>query len=610
MEYFRPKIKKGIESKPKTISRRGFVLTVAKIGFFGILSSRLAYLQIFKSKEYKYLSDKNRYREIKEVPERGKIFDFKNRVLAQNNQIYQLSIYPYEIKNLNEFFYSLRNYVQFDVLEIRKFKNQIYRHKRRRKKQAFIIDKSLSWKTISKINYNLSNISYVQPIISYERTYTHPKAFAHILGYVTPPTKKDLTKISKNLLNVPSLKIGKNGIEKKYEKLIIGSPGKTIVETDAYGRQVQLVRSEPGAKGNHLQTTLDQDLQIFGHKTLGSESGSITIMKTTGEIRCCVSSPSYDSNLFTHGINKFQFDKYLKDEKKPLNNKALSSNYPPGSTFKMIVALSALENKVINLNFKIKCNESTEYFGQKYHCWKKKGHGEVNFKKAIKESCDIWFYEVARLLGIDKLQSTAKRFGLGEYVLENFVEEKRGVIPNTKWKKKHIGQPWYLGETIIAGIGQGYVQTTPVQLCKMIAQIANGGYSIKPSFDAKSEFELGEKIIDKDLNLYAIKDALNVATNEWRGTSFGSRIKRGNLKFCGKTGTSQVRKITDEQRKKEIKNEELPWKFRDHSLFTGYGPVENPEYAISVVIDHGGNGSAKAAPIAKKMMSKIFQLYY
>ena len=610
MEYFQPKIKKGVESKSKTISRRGFVLSVAKIGFFGILVSRLAYLQLFEFKEYKYLSDKNRFREIKEVPERGKIFDFANRILAQNNQIYQLSIYPHEIKNLNEFFYSLRDYVDFDILEIRKFKNQIYRHKRKKKYEAFIIEKNLSWKTISKINYNLSDIPYIQPIISYERTYQYPEAFAHILGYTTLPSKKDLNKISTDLLSVPNLKIGKNGIEKRYEKKIIGSPGKTIIETDAYGRQVKLVKNEEGIKGNDFQTTLDKDLQVYASKILDGDSGSIIVMTTTGKIRCCVSSPSFDPNLFTYGINKFQYERYLKNIKNPLSNKALSSNYPPGSTLKMIVALSALENKVINLNFKIKCEESTEYFGQKYHCWKKKGHGVVNFKKAIKESCDIWFYEVARLLGIDRLHRTAIKFGLGDYVLENFIEEKKGVIPNTKWKKKYIGQPWYLGETIIAGIGQGYVQATPIQLCKMIAQFANGGYSIKPSLDKSSEFKLGEKIIENDLHLFAIRDSLEVATNEWRGTSFGSRIKKGNLKFCGKTGTSQVRRISKEQREREIKNEQLPWKFRDHSLFTGYGPVDKPEYAISVVIDHGGNGSAKAAPIAKKIMSKVFELYY
>ena len=610
MEYFIPKIKKGLESKTKIITRRGFILTVAKIGFFGVLASRLAYLQLFKSREFKYLSDKNRYREIKEIPERGKIFDFRKRVLAQNNQIYQLSIFPKEIKNLNEFFYSLRKYVQFDILEIKKFKNQIYRHKKKKTHQAFVINKSLSWETISKINYNLSNIPYIQPIISYERTYKFSKAFSHILGYVTSPSKKDLKKLPENLLYIPNLKIGKSGLEKKYEKYMLGSPGKIIVETDAFGKQVKLVRSEEGIKGGNFDSTLDQDLQTYALKTLGNESGSIIIMKTTGEIRCCISSPSFDANLFTYGINKFKYNKYLKNEKKPLSNKALSSSYPPGSTFKMLVALSALENNIIDLNFKIKCEESTEYFGQKYHCWKKKGHGDVNFKKAIKESCDIWFYEVARLLGIDKLYETATRFGIGNYVLENFIEERKGVMPNTKWKKKYIGQPWYLGETIISGIGQGFVQTTPIQLCKMIAQIANGGYSIKPSFNKKEKFVLGEKIIKNDLHLYAIQDSLNVATNEWRGTSFGSRIKKGNFKFCGKTGTSQVRKISEEQREKEIKNENLPWKFRDHSLFTGYGPVEKPEYAISVVIDHGGNGSAKAAPIAKKMMSKVFQLYY
>jgi len=268
-----------------------------------------------------------------------------------------------------------------------------------------------------------------------------------------------------------------------------------------------------------------------------------------------------------------------------------------------------MENGIVNSNFKIRCKESTEYFGQKYHCWKEKGHGVVDMKKAIKESCDIYFYEVARLLGVDRMYKTALKFGLGQYVLDNFLEEKKGVFPNTKWKKKYIGQPWYLGETIIAGIGQGYIQTTPIQLCKMIAQIANGGFKIKPSLNADDNFELGEKIIENDDHLKIIKDSLDVATNEWKGTSYNSRIK-GDLKFCGKTGTSQVRRISQRQRELDIKNKDLPWKFRDHSLFTGYGPVSNPEYAISVIIDHGGSGSSKAAPIAKKVMQKVFELYY
>jgi penicillin-binding protein 2 len=609
MEYFSPKVKKGIESKSKTISRRGFVLGIAKVAFFGIITSRLAYLQLFKSKEFKQLSDRNRYREIKEVPERGVIYDFKNRIIASNNQVYLLSIFPSEIKNLNEFFYSLRPYVDFDILEIKKFKREIYRHKKTKKYQAYIIDKKLPWKVISNINYNLSNISYVQPIVSFERTYSHPKEFAHIVGYVGEPNKKDLKSISEKFINTPNLKIGKNGIEKKFEDLIIGSPGKSVIETNAFGRQLKQISYNQGIKGKNFNSTLDSELQVFANKTLGNESGSAIVMTTRGEIRCCTSSPSFDANLFTYGINSFEYKKYLRDEKKPLSNKALSSQYPPGSTLKMLVAISAMENGIVNSNFKIRCKESTEYFGQKYHCWKEKGHGVVDMKKAIKESCDIYFYEVARLLGVDRMYKTALKFGLGQYVLDNFLEEKKGVFPNTKWKKKYIGQPWYLGETIIAGIGQGYIQTTPIQLCKMIAQIANGGFKIKPSLNANDNFELGEKIIENDDHLKIIKDSLDVATNEWKGTSYNSRIK-GDLKFCGKTGTSQVRRISQRQRELDIKNKDLPWKFRDHSLFTGYGPVSNPEYAISVIIDHGGSGSSKAAPIAKKVMQKVFELYY
>ena len=609
MEYFSPKVKKGIESKSKTISRRGFVLAAAKVAFFGIITSRLAYLQLFKSNEFKQLSDRNRYREIKEVPERGTIYDFKNRIIASNNQVYLLSIFPSEIKNLNEFFYSLRPYIDFDILEIKKFKREIYRHKKIKKYQAYIIDKKLSWKVISKINYNLSDISYVQPIVSFERTYSHAKEFSHIVGYVGEPNKKDLKSISEEFLNTPNLKIGKNGIEKKFEDLIIGSPGKSVIETNAFGRQLKQISYNQGIKGKNFNSTLDSELQVFANKTLGNESGSVIVMTTRGEIRCCTSSPSFDANLFTYGINSFEYKKYLRDEKKPLSNKALSSQYPPGSTLKMLVAISAMENGIVNSNFKIRCKESTEYFGQKYHCWKEKGHGVVDMKKAIKESCDIYFYEVARLLGVDRMYKTALKFGLGQYVLDNFLEEKKGVFPNTKWKKKYIGQPWYLGETIIAGIGQGYIQTTPIQLCKMIAQIANGGFKIKPSLNANDNFELGEKIIENDDHLKIIKDSLDVATNEWKGTSYNSRIK-GDLKFCGKTGTSQVRRISQRQRELDIKNKDLPWKFRDHSLFTGYGPVSNPEYAISVIIDHGGSGSSKAAPIAKKVMQKVFELYY
>ncbi len=610
MEYFTPKSQRGLESKKQTISRRAFVLSVAKYGFFGLLISRLTYLQIFKSKDFKFQSDRNRFREIKEIPERGIVYDINNNILASNLQVYKILVYTNEIKNLDEFLFQIGNYVKLDILEVKKYKNQILKQKRTNKYQPLVLDKSLDWKTIARINYNLNSIPYIQPIISYERTYNYSNQFSHIIGYVSEPDKKDLNNISSNLLNTPNLKVGKSGLEKQFDREIAGSPGISVLETDARGRQLKLVSFNKGNSGKNIYTTLDKDIQIEAFKHLNEESGSIVVMSTDGKILCCVSSPSFDANQFTYGMSSLNFDKLNKNPLKPLSNKALSSLYPPGSTLKMIVALSALENNIINSNFKVRCREKVDYHNQTYHCWKEHGHGVVDLKRAIKESCDIYFYEVTRLLGVDRLYETANKFGFGSLVLDNFLEEKKGLFPNSKWKKKALGKPWYLGETIITGIGQGYIQATNLQICKMVAQIANGGYEIKPSFLKNDDYTLNNKIIKNDDHLKIILESMNAATNEIRGTSYASRIRKGDLLFCGKTGTSQVRKITTDQRLRDIKNKDLPWEFRDHSLFTGFGPTNDPKFAISVIIDHGGSGSAKAAPIASKVMQFIFKKYY
>jgi penicillin-binding protein 2 len=329
------------------------------------------------------------------------------------------------------------------------------------------------------------------------------------------------------------------------------------------------------------------------------------VMDMYGNVLCCVSSPSYDPNKFTYGMSYKEYRLLTEDEKKPLINKALTATYPPASTFKMIVALSALENKIITKNFRHTCKGNVELYDQKYHCWKSRGHGRISLSSAIKESCDIYFYEVARLLGIDRLQKTAFRFGLGNYVFNNFFEEKKGLIPSTSWKQATLGKPWYLGETMISGIGQGFLRTTNAQLCKMIVQLANGGYAIEPTFLRTKNLNLGKKIIEDEKHLEILLSSLFNATNQPGGTSYSSRIV-GKMKFTGKTGTAQVRSISDSQRERDLKNKDLPWKFRDHSLFVGYGPTRNPKYGISVIIDHGGSGSAVAAPIARNVMKKIF----
>jgi len=314
-------------------------------------------------------------------------------------------------------------------------------------------------------------------------------------------------------------------------------------------------------------------------------------------------------------------------------NKAISGLYPPGSTIKTIVALSALENKIVRPLKSVTCTGKIEMFGEKFHCWKKKGHGVVNMRSAIKRSCDVYFYEIARRLGVDRISETAKKFGLGKKVLRDFVEEKAGVVPSTTWKKKYIGQNWYLGETLHSGIGQGYFQSTPLQLCLMTAQIANGGFEIKPRiiFNEKNnnlkdylKFKnenpnqpLPEELLVANFNLKPlfknqenikiIKDAMYSSSNEPGGTSYRSRLQDKQFMFAGKTGSSQIKRFTEAQREAEVKQEQLEYKNRDHALFVAFAPVSDPKYAISVVVEHGGSGSKAAAPIAKKVIKKVLE---
>ena len=604
MEYFNPTPKKGSQSKGKVISRRAFILTSFKLAFLATIVGRLFYMQIVKKNDYVIQSDKNRFRQWKTTPSRGLIVDRNNDILADNFQVFKLAIIPKETKSFEK---TLNNLTKVIKITERQRNYFIKNYSKHNKFQPFVLDLNLSWNEFSKLNYYLQNNDGIQPFVSFERTYLYPKEFSHILGYVSEPNIQDLRKLQKNFIGVPNLKIGKTGLEKIFDNYLLGAPGTATYEVDAYGRRVKKVVHVDGEKGKVIKTTFDKELQIFAYNRLNSLSGSVVVMDMYGKILCCASYPSFNSNDFTYGISHEDYNKLKADEKRPLVNKALSSSYPPGSTIKMIVALSALENKIITKNFKHVCKGDVELYDQKYHCWKDKGHGVVDLTKAIKESCDIYFYEVARLLGIDRLKETANKFGLGEVVLENFHEEKNGLIPSTTWKKGALGKSWYIGETMISGIGQGYMKTTCIQLCTMMAQIANGGFKINPTFDENKKSEFGEKTVVSDDHLKVIKEALFLATNEPGGTSYSSRIS-GKLKMAGKTGTSQVRRITERQRELDLKNEDLPWKFRDHSLFVGYGPTSNPEYAISVIIDHGGAGSAVAAPIARDVMKKAFEI--
>ena len=596
--------------KLNSINRRMFITGSFKFIIMIGIVSRLFFLQVKENKKYLTLSDKNRIREWKLAPIRGEFHDYFGNVIAGNYEAYQLHIIPEEVEDFRYVIFRLK-----DLLEMsdREFKKILKKKNEIKPWETLIVSDNLSWKKFSKVNNHLYDLNGVKPVISISRNYLFKENFTHVLGYVSQANEQDIENnevIKKNF--VPGLKVGKVGLEKSFERDLIGTNDIERYEVNAYGRRISQLAFQKGEKGKNLRLTIDSEVQQLTSKLLKDKAGSICVMDIyTGSIIAMNSSPSFDPNLFVFGISQDDWQIIRNDPMKPLVNKTLQGNYSPGSTIKPIVALSALENGIINPNFTVKCTGKTEMYGQTYHCWKKKGHGFVSLRNAMKQSCDTYFYEIARRLGVDKLSETAKKFGLGEKVFGNlFNIEKSGLVPNTQWKKNALGKGWLLGETMITGIGQGYIQTTPIQLCLMTAQIANGGFKIYPKIivDDKTKDQPIDKftpLYEDSKNIRIVQDAMFGSTNEVMGTSYRSRINDPKYQFAGKTGTAQVKKITERDRELDLKTFQIPYEERDHALYIAFGPYKQPRYALSILIEHGGNGSTTAAPMAKELFKLV-----
>ena len=627
--------------KFNTINRRVFILSLAKgVVFTGILA-RLFTLQISDNKKYLTLSDKNRLREWRLPPVRGEFKDYFDKTIAGNIEVYQLHVIPEQVENFKYLMVRLKNILPLsnnEFVKIIKKKNQ------QKPWETLIISENLTWDQFSKVNFYLHELSGAKPVLSVARSYPFKENYTHVLGYVAQASENDLLN-NENIKNkhVPGLRVGKTGLEKTFENELIGTNGVQRYEVNAFGKRIKQVNFQKGDKGKEIKLTLDTEVQKLCNNLLADKAGSISVMDIyTGEIIAMHSSPSFDPNLFLYGISYKDWDNIKDNPDKPLINKTISGLYSPGSTIKPIVALSALENNVISPNFKVRCTGKMEMYGQTYHCWKKKGHGVVDLRGAIIQSCDTYFYEMSRRLGVDRLKVTASRFGLGNKVFNNlYKEEKGGLFPSTNWKKANLGQGWVLGETLITGIGQGYVQTTPLQLCLMTAQLANGGFKIYPTLISNKNQESLEKIKykmaqnllieekydssiirtaeeffnpkEKDYkklfrnqeNVKFVLEAMFASTNQWNGTSYKSRIEDRKYQFAGKTGTAQVKKITKEQRELDLDTSQIPYDDRDHAWFVAFGPYKNPRYSISVFVEHGGSGSKAAAPLAKQIIKKV-----
>ena len=613
--------------KIHTINRRMFIIGAAKFIIFSGIIVRLFSLQIKDNKKYSTLSDKNRLREWRLPPIRGEFLDYFDNVIAGNNRVYELHVIPEQVEDFRYLIVRLKEILN---LTNNQFEKIIKQKNQQKPWETLIVSKNLTWEQFSKVNHYLYDLVGAKPVISVSRNYPYDESYTHVLGYVSEASENDILNnqsIKDNL--VPGLKVGKTGLEKSFENQLIGTNGIQRYEVNAYGKRINQVDQIDGLKGNTIKLTLDTEIQKKSAELLRGMAGSINVMDIyTGDIIAMQSSPSFDPNLFIFGISQDDWQLIRNNPLKPLVNKSLSGLYSPGSTFKPMVALSALENNIITKNFKVNCTGKTEMYGQTYHCWKEKGHGVVNLKEAMKQSCDTYFYEIARKLGVDRLRETSIKFGLGDKVLDKtFNNEKKGLVPNTKWKKNNLGKGWVLGETLITGIGQGYIQTTPLQLCLMTAQLANGGFKIYPKITInekdKTAIEIKElmnegqdflesfgndqytKLFDKKENIELIRNSMFASTNEIRGTSYSSRIEDPKYQFAGKTGTSQVKRITEAERELDLATKDIDYKNRDHALFIAFGPFKNPRYALSIVIEHGGSGSSVAAPLAKELFKLI-----
>ncbi|MBQ8869886.1 MAG: penicillin-binding protein 2 [Alphaproteobacteria bacterium] len=593
--------------KGKILLSRTMLMAIVNFFLLFILIARLYYLQVVDALKYKTLADENRISTRILMPIRGTIFDRNGIVLADNEQNLSAMIVAEQAPSIDATIAEFKKYIDINDKEEQKIRKEIKNH---RKFVPVKLKDNLSWEEVSSLQLNTSSMPGIIIDQGVNRFYPMGQYTAHFLGYVGSVDEKE--KNDDPLLMVPGFKVGKSGLEKFFENKLRGISGNVKFEVNAYGRIMKEIERNNGQEGEALRLTVDANLQKYAQDTFGEHSGAAVVLDVhSGEILAFVSVPSFDPNLFTKGLSHEEWNKLLYNERNPLVNKAVTGRYSPGSTFKIAVALAALENNIVSKDKSFYCGGAMTLGNHKFHCWKHSGHGYQNVVEAIKNSCDIYFYEVAMLLGIEKIADMARILGLGNLTGVTLENEQKGIIPDKEWKLKRYGEKWQQGETIIAGIGQGYVQVTPLQLAIMTARVANGGYEIYPSF---TKLSLKDKAKIKKLpisnkNIEIVKQGMFEVVNGERGTAASSSFNINGIKMSGKTGTTQVRRISLKERQNGIKkDEDLPWSLRSHALFVGFTPHDKPKYAVAVIVEHGSSGSGAAAPIASKILQKALEL--
>ena len=579
------------KSRYATFTRRTLLVTGGMTAVFATLAGRLYQLQILDGEEFKTRAEDNRVNERLLAPLRGRILDRFGVELATNRRDYRVLLIPEQTtEGIEPALAALGRIIPLSERQRKKILRDVKHNK------SFVpvtVAENLSWDEFARINLHLPYLSGVQPDVGETRDYPFGDEMSHILGYVAAVSPDDQKRDKDPLLDLPGFRIGKRGIEKRYDSEIRGTAGSDRVEVNAYGRVIRELSRDPGVPGSDVYLTIDQEVQAALVKKLGDQSAASCVMDVeTGDVIALASTPGFDPNLFNVGISTAQWQELTTNDHKPLMNKAIGGTYPPGSTFKTAMGMAGVEAGIATPDFSVFCTGVMRLGNHEFHCWKPHGHGRMTVTTAIQQSCDIFFYELAKRLGIDKIDTYIQALGLGAPTGIELPGERSGLIPSKEWKRATLGQPWQQGETLITGIGQGYVLVTPLQLCMQAARIASGKAVVPRVTRYVGPHEQPRPTVAAlpfSPDTYkAVRQGMYMAVNVPGGTAYLRRITEPGFEMAGKTGTAQVRRITKEERARgQTKTTHLPWKYREHELFIGFAPVDKPRYACSVVIEHG-----------------------
>ncbi len=592
--------------------KRVAVLSVVFFVLFCILAGRLFYLQVLQGEKYLLMAEKNRLSVRLTLAPRGYIYDRNGVKLAENKKTFQAVLIKEQAGDYKKTLKRFNQVLPLDEDELKRIEQEASR------KRAFMpvrVKDNLTFEEMSLLQVNAPDLPGINIEESINRYYGAGETATHVVGYVSLLNDRDLNGDKDNpLFDLPGYRIGRLGIEQAFEDKLQGTPGIRKTEVNAFGRSVRVLEDTPPIAGDDIHLTIDSRLQKYGLEIFGKESGSLILTDVkTGEILAMVSAPSFDPNLFTVPLSVKNWKKLSENPKTPLQNKAIAGLYSPGSTFKIVLTLAGLESKKITSSSKVKCKGRTKLGNQLFHCWKRDGHGSVNAKEALKHSCDVYYYETSQEIGVDKIVSVAERLGFGELTGIELKGEKKGLLPSRLWKETVKGDGWRMGDTLNLSIGQGFLNATPIQLARMITLVAGDGTD-KPLTLIKKEQENDTPhptLGFSKSHLRVVYSGMNAVVNEEKGTAYGARFTYKGQKMAGKTASTQVRRITLKERQEGIKSQdELPWKYRDHAMFVAFTPLDNPRYAVAVVVEHGGGGARIAAPIASKMLQEVLRLEY